>query len=257
MTADPRRFVRRSLSRKLAREARNVRQQIIDLRAWNRRRMEGGAVFNFGTNQDPNWPESVVSIEASADPALLATAAVGSVAIADMREDAFNGTLMKQEMSLAQEISEAKKLMVEVFGVPWSQAERLAKLEKQETDLSQFHKTISDQAIKISDLEKLNTANMERLALASENERKIADLEQGKMEKTKELKSLDNTILEQATNVSNLEREVKSAEEEITRLNQNKTDQNVKINELQREIEKLRKVVSDQSNKLNEAENLK
>ena len=141
MTADPRRFVRRSLSRKLAREARNVRQQIIDLRAWNRRRMEGGAVFNFGTNQDPNWPESVVSIEASADPALLATAAVGSVAIADMREDAFNGTLMKQEMSLAQEISEAKKLMVEVFGVPWSQAERLAKQQFWRDEVNSWMKT--------------------------------------------------------------------------------------------------------------------
>ena len=159
------------------------------------------------------------------------------------------------------EFEKEKKLNTEEFAYLYKtkndQADRLAKLEQQEKDLSQFHKTISDQAIKISDLEKINTTNQERLASATENERKIKDLENGKIEKNKELKSLDNTILEQATNVSNLEREIKSAEEEISRLNQQKTDQNVKINELQREIEKLRKIVSDQSNKLNEAESLK
>ena len=120
-------LVKRLLSMKLAREARKVHMTVKELKDWQDRRRQN-TIWNFGSDQDPKWPDSVVSVQVGADPIITAAALSSSTVVANFREASCreSNALLEEEIEAA-EVTEAKKMLIEHWGIPTQQAARLAK----------------------------------------------------------------------------------------------------------------------------------
>ena len=130
--------VKRLLSMKLATEARKVHDTVKELKCWQDRRMQN-TIWNFGTSEDPKWPDSVLSMQASSDPVVMAAAMSSSTVVANFREVAYrsSATLMETEAE-ARETLEAKQMLVEHWGIPGAQAARLANKQFWRSELKKW-----------------------------------------------------------------------------------------------------------------------
>ena len=142
------------------------------------------------------------------------------------------------------EFEKEKKLNAEEFAYLYKikneQANKIKEIEKDHTELSQFHKTISDQAIRISELQAENKTLNEKF--------KDLDLE-SKVQKSnlEEIENLKESITDQRIKIEEMEKF--------------KIENELKKSEIQKshlaEIESLKETISVQMNTIKEMENMK
>ena len=157
------------------------------------------------------------------------------------------------------EFEKEKKLNAEEFAHLYKtkkeQAARLKELEKGEKDLTTFHKTISDQAVKISELEtKLDKAQTEMSDLRQAGEKKTAELKKEQSDKTDEIERLKKLVNELKTLNDDLQISKKTMQE---KQGSELSDLKSSVNLLEKENEQLRKATAEQSVKIVELENVK
>ena len=118
--------VKRLLMIKIAKTAKQTHEQVKNLKAWYAKRKEK-AVYNFGTREDPNWPDSVLSLPTNTDPLVMAAAITCSGAISEMREAALRATQEGADTNgVEAETEGAKQMLMKVWNLPEQQATRLA-----------------------------------------------------------------------------------------------------------------------------------
>ena len=157
------------------------------------------------------------------------------------------------------EFEKEKKLNTEEFAYLYKlkneQATKIKELEKDQLDFSQFHKTISDQAVKISDLE---TTNKKLEVKLKEQETKyfsqLKDKETAEQTISVELQKLNETISGHLKTIEDLELSMKLSEQQQKK---DKTGDEKRIAELQVEVDQLRRTATEQSVKIVELENNK
>jgi len=157
------------------------------------------------------------------------------------------------------EFEKEKKLNAEEFAHLYKtkkeQAARIKELEKGEKDLTQFHKTISDQAVKISELEtKLEKAKKEMSDSKVAEEKKTTELKKEQSDKTDEIERLKKLVSEMKSLNDDLQLSKKAMQEKQSR---DHSDLKSSINLLEKENEQLRKATTEQSVKIVELENVK
>ena len=157
------------------------------------------------------------------------------------------------------EFEKEKKLNAEEFAHLYKtkkeQAARIKELEKGEKDLTTFHKTISDQAVKISELEtKLDKAQTEMADLSVAGKKLTAELKKDQSDKTDEIERLKKLVNELKILNDDLQISKKTMQEKQGR---EYSDLKSSINLLEKENEQLRKATAEQSVKIVELENVK
>ena len=157
------------------------------------------------------------------------------------------------------EFEKEKKLNTEEFAflykVKNEQVARIKELEKGEKDFSQFHKTISDQAIKISELQAKNKETEESLSQLKQD--KLTDDEENKKRQlltVKENEELRETVSCHVKTIADLQLLKKELEDKNR---EEKVEEDLKLALLEKELEQLRKTTAEQSVKIVDLENIK
>ena len=157
------------------------------------------------------------------------------------------------------EFEKEKKLNTEEFAflykVKNEQVARIKELEKGEKDFSQFHKTISDQAIKISELQAKNKETEESLSQLKQE--KLTDDEENKkrqLQNVKENEELRETVSCHVKTIADLQLLKKELEDKHR---EEKVEEDLKLALLEKEVEQLRKTTAEQSVKIVDLENIK
>ena len=157
------------------------------------------------------------------------------------------------------EFEKEKKLNTEEFAflykVKNEQVAKIKELEKGEKDFSQFHKTISDQAIKISELQAKNKETEESLSQLKQD--KLTDDEENKKRQlltVKENEELRETVSCHVKTIADLQLLKKELEDKHR---EEKVEEDLKLALLEKELEQLRKTTAEQSVKIVDLENIK
>ena len=157
------------------------------------------------------------------------------------------------------EFEKEKKLNTEEFAflykVKNEQVAKIKELEKGEKDFSQFHKTISDQAIKISELQAKNKETEESLSQLKQD--KLTDDEENKKRQlltVKENEELRETVSCHVKTIADLQLLKKELEDKNR---EEKVEEDLKLALLEKELEQLRKTTAEQSVKIVDLENIK
>ena len=157
------------------------------------------------------------------------------------------------------EFEKEKKLNTEEFAflykVKNEQVARIKELEKGEKDFSQFHKTISDQAIKISELQAKNKETEESLSQLKQE--KLTDDEENKKRQLLNVKAneeLRETVSCHVKTIADLQLLKKELEDKHR---EEKVEEDLKLALLEKEVEQLRKTTAEQSVKIVDLENIK